>query len=204
MVDKAAMEALLSSLIQQLHLKGVTVEFFITPQGDRKQTLLLKVPLKAIAILQNERNSIVIALPDLYPKNKAFPHISFQELEIGIYKILDDALRSKGIDDTRLKSRFKVFCFKHDLEALILAADDDALKSRLGVKTLVRDWTIPVEDQNQDKPPKKVVEQLFENYQLTYRGTVDAPIILGASNYQDIATRCPQCFKPFIDFLESL
>ena len=34
--------------------------------------------------------------------------------------------------------------------------------------------------------------------------TVDAPLIMSAANYQEIAARCPQCFKPFVDFIEGL
>jgi hypothetical protein len=37
-----------------------------------------------------------------------------------------------------------------------------------------------------------------------YKGTIDAPLILGNSNYTTIAQRCPQCFKPFVEYLESL
>lgn len=170
--DKTAMEALLRSLIERKLQQGVSIEFFITPEGDKKESVLLKVPLKAINILRNDPHSIVIALPDLYPKNKAFSHETFQELERGVYKVFDENLQTKEIDDTSLKPRFKVFCFKHDLEALILAADEDVLKSRLSVTTIVKDWIIPVENQNHDKPPRKVVERLFEKSNLIYKGTV--------------------------------
>ncbi len=33
---------------------------------------------------------------------------------------------------------------------------------------------------------------------------IDAPLILGAARYSEIADACPQCFKPFVDYLESL
>jgi hypothetical protein len=96
-----------------------------------------------------------------------------------------------------------VFCFKYDLEALILAAEE-ALKDRLGAKSLSVTWRIPVEDQNHNCPPKHIVEELFTKHGKRYQGTVDAPLILGASKYQDIAERCFQCFKPFVQFLASL
>jgi hypothetical protein len=143
-------------------------------------------------------------MPDLYPKNKAFPHESFEELQAGILKNFEGALQSRGRKgEARLKERFKVFCFKYDLEALILAAEE-ALKDRLGAKSLGVAWRIPLEDQNHNHPPKHIVEELFAKHNKRYQGTVDAPMILGASKYQDIVERCFQCFKPFVQFLASL
>jgi hypothetical protein len=52
--------------------------------------------------------------------------------------------------------------------------------------------------------PKRIVENVFISCNDKYRDTIDAPIILGSAHYQDIANACPQNFKPFIDFLESL
>ena len=113
------------------------------------------------------------------------------------------AVPEGGGDDDRLKDRFRVFCFKYDLEVLILASEE-ALKTRLGIDHLEVTWQIPVEDQDHDQPPKKIVETLFKEYGIRYKGTADAPLILGQSNYLDIADKCPQCFKPFVDFLTSL
>lgn len=129
----------------------------------------------------------MVAIPDLYPKNKAFPHETFEELQTGILKNFEDALQSRGRrGDVRLKERFKVFCFKYDLEALILAAEE-VLKGRLGAKSLSVTWRIPVEDQNHNRPPKHIVEELFTKHSKRYQATVDAPLILGASDYQAIA-----------------
>jgi hypothetical protein len=68
-------------------------------------------------------------------------------------------------------------------------------------------WTTPVEEQNHENSPRKIVEQLFKNYGKRYNNTVDATVILRSDVYQkiqEIAERCPQCFKPFVEFLESL
>jgi Domain of unknown function (DUF4276) len=183
---------------------GIDIAFFETPQGDRKESVLRKVPVRAVNILLNETDSIVVALPDLYPKNKGFPHETFEELEKGIIKNFEDALRRKGVsDDKRLLARFRVFCFKYDLEALVLAAEE-ALMSRLGLKKLDIIWKKPVEEQNHNRPPKFVVEDLFKNNGDRYEETVDTPLILSASSYSEIMNRCPQCFKPFVLFLENL
>jgi len=202
--DRAAMLALLDPLLKQKRQGGVSIDFFESPEGDKKASVLTKVPKRAAAIIRNDPSALVVAMPDLYPKNKVFRHETFEEMKAGLLKNFDDALQSKGRKtDAWLRERFKVFCFKYDLEALILAAEE-ALKDRLGVTALARRWRVPVEDQNHDCPPKRIVQELFEKCGKRYQGTVDAPLILGASRYQEIADRCPQCFKPFVQFLAGL
>jgi hypothetical protein len=198
------MEALLRHLLEQKRQEGVDIKFFDSPKGDKKASVLTKVPRKAVNILLNDPHSIVVAMPDLYPKNRVFPHETFEELRSGILKNFDDAWKkSKKKMNSRLKERFKVFCFKYELEALILAAEE-ALKKRLGTESLDVRWQKPVEDQNHDQPPKQIVADLFKKYGQRYKETVDAPLILGASQYQQIADRCPQCFKPFVEFLAGM
>lgn len=118
-------------------------------------------------------------------------------------KNFSHALQKKGIQDERLKERFKVFCFKYEMEALILAAES-ALRDKLGVTSLAVTWTIPVEDQNHDRPPSEIVEQLFRDSGKGYNKTVDAKLILGKTSYQEIADKCTQCFKPFVEFIEGI
>lgn len=203
------MEALLVKLINKKSEEGVSIEFFPIKGGnndrggDAKKELLLNAPTKAVNILCNSPNSIAIILPDLYPKNKGFLHENFQQIEKGIMNNFSQALEKKGIQDERLTERFKVFCFKYEMEALILAAES-ALQGKLGVTSLAVTWTIPVEDQNHDRPPSKIVEQLFKNSGKGYKKTVDAKLILGNTSYQEIADKCPQCFKPFVEFIEGI
>jgi hypothetical protein len=204
--DKYAMEALLESLIIEKLQQGVSINFFPIKGdnndrgGDAKKELLLNAPKKAVNILCNDPNSIAIILPDLYPQNKGFSHKTFQELEAGIMDKFSQALEKKPIQDKRLQERFKVFCFKYEMEALILAAES-ALQSKLEATSLTVTWQMPVEDQNHDLPPSKVIEKLFKDSGKIYKKTVDAKLILGNASYQEIADRCPQCFKPFIDFI---
>lgn len=207
--DKNAMEALLAKLIDNKLEAGVSIEFFPIKGGDNdrggdaKKDLLLNAPTKAVNILCNNPNSIAIILPDLYPKNKGFPHETFEQLERGIMNNFSQALQKKGIQDERIAKRFKIFCFKYDMEALILASES-ALQTKLGVTSLTVTWQIPVEDQNHDRPPSKIVEQLFRDAGKTYKKTVDAKLILGNTSYLEIAEKCSQCFKPFIEFIESI
>ena len=202
--DRAAMEALLAPLLSGLQQRGVGVHFYDAPSGDRKKAVLLKVPERAVSILRNRPDDLVVALPDLYPKNHGFPHSTPEELVEGISQQFRAILVRKGLDDgERLESRFRVFCFKHDLEALMLAAFEP-LKARLGAPGLRRTWSLPVEDVDHGRPPKRVLEELFREHGKSYRETVDAPLILSGASYQTLAEECPQCFQPFVRFLESL
>lgn len=202
--DKLALSALLSPLIEQKQKEGVSIIFFETPEGDRKISLLTKVPNRAVNILLNDPTAVVVAIPDLYPKNKGFPHETYPELVQGLTANFELALqRKKQMPDERLNLRFKVFCFKHDLEALLLAAEE-ALLAQFGGAPLQVSWRIPVEDQNQDHPPKFVIEEIYRRHGQKYQGTVDAPLILRGIDYHTIANRCSQCFGPFVDFLEGL
>lgn len=207
--DKLAMEALLRPLIEVKLQQGIKIEFIPTKGtnndrgGDAKKDLLTKIPIKAVNIINNIPNSIVVVIPDLYPKNKGFPHETLPELEQGILQNFQQTLQSKGINDHRFQERFKVFCFKHDLEALILAAESE-LRTVLGVDSLRRIWTIPVEEQNHNVPPRDIVEKIFRECGKKYDGRLDAPKILANARYQDIAELCPQALKPFVQFLENL
>lgn len=203
--DKAAMEALLSPLLERKNEQGVRISFFEAPSGDKKKSVLIKVPIKAVNILRNDPEAVVVALPDLYPRDKGFPHQSFAELRAGIMENFRKALQKKNVTEDRgISDRFKVFCFKHDMEALILAAED-SLERRVGRPrlSLLRDWIRPVEDQDHDRPPKRVVEELFLQRNRKYRDTVDAPMILAGVPYREIADKCSQCFRPFVEFLET-
>ena len=198
--DRLAMEELLTDLLRRLQTAGVAVKF-IPAEGKRK--LMLKTPGKAANILGHDPYAVVIALPDLYPPNIALKHTTFDELSRALQQEFEAALARKRLDDRQLYNRFHVFCFKHDLEALVLAAESQ-LASRLSVQAVTRTWTKPVENQDHNTPPKRIVEQVFEAHGNKYRDTVDAPLILGAARYSESAAACPQCFKPFVDYLESL
>lgn len=202
--DKYAMEALLRPLIETKEQEGVRITFVQAPPGDAKASVLTRVPKRAVNILLNDPEAIVVAMPDLYPKDKAFPHETATELVAGIRCNFRQALAAKGgAQDPRLEARFKAFCFKHDLEALILAAGP-ALDTRLGLSALPKQWRVPVENQDHDNPPKFIVRRLFNECGKRYVETVDARVILGMCRYQDIAAKCPQCFGPFVDFLSGL
>jgi hypothetical protein len=194
--DGKVLETLLERVICQAQAKGNSLHFY--PMGG-KGPLLNKGPLKALNILRNKPNSHVFLLPDLYPKNIFFEHQTFQQLKTGLDKQFA-ALLNKKKGDKRLLSQFHVFCMKYDLEVLLLASET-ALKKKLNTDTFSRSWKRPVEDQDHDLPPKRIVEQLFRDCGMKYIDTIDAPMILAEVDYRELMVACEQQFKPFIEQL---
>ncbi len=190
------MRRLLEGVIESASKMGNRVDFF--PMGG-KEPLLKKGPIKAFNILRNKPGSWVFLLPDLYPENKPFKHTTYQELKNELEKKFIFELQGKHGDD-RLKNRFIVHCFKYDLEVLLLASEK-FLMERLGVSKFSRKWTKPVEDQNHNHPPKRIVEALFNDSGKKYKDTVDAPWILERSDYILLKDICYQNFKPFLNDL---
>ena len=92
---------------------------------------------------------------------------------------------------------------------LLLAAQKE-LRSHLRTTDQLGKWRSPVEDQNQQRPPKHIVEELFRTKSKTkhaYRDTKDASAIL--RNVTDIKTiifnasnqiKCP-VFKSLLDWI---
>jgi hypothetical protein len=207
--DRRAMSNLLAPLIARKQRERVKIDFVVLRKGDGKKNILIKVPKQAALTIINDPEAVVVAMPDLYPYNKGFPHTSYQEMKTGIIntftKELEKKTGGKGGKQLiqRYEDRFHVFCFKHDLEALILAAKKE-LCDRLQVENIKVIWKLPVEDQDNNNPPKRIIEELFKQHNQKYQGTADAPLILGAADYIELCEKCPQCFKPFVEFLESV
>jgi len=198
--DQLSMEKLLAGAIEKGAELGNAIGFY--PLGG-KEPLLKKGPLRALNILRNKPNSWVFLVPDLYPANKPFPHDSYNDLKKELEQYFLRELEKKGCDK-RLKDRFIVHCFKYDLEALLLASEMFLMK-RLGVSKFTQKWVIPVEDQNNQTPPKRIVEALFYDAGKKYKETSDAPWILERSDYEKLKERCPQNFMPFLkDLLDIL
>ncbi len=84
---------------------------------------------------------------------------------------------------------------------LSLLASEEILLDRLKTKKLSRQWTVPVENQDHNQPPKRIVETLFSAAGVKYKDTADAPWVLERSDYRDLMNKCDQNFKPFIEDL---
>ncbi len=201
--DRDAMVQLLAPLIEAKRRLGVSIRFHPAGKGDAKKFLLLQLPARAANTSLNTPADVVVVVPDLYPQNHGFDHRTADELRAGVQRLFRSALPKDRRDDVRLLHRFRVFCFKHDLEALVLAAERQ-LAARIGTADLKRDWTIPVEDQNHNRPPKHVVRDLFRRHDQSYQEAADAPLILANANLAELVKDCPQCFAPFVKFLEGL
>lgn len=205
--DKDALTATLGPLIARKAAEGVAVKFVRVAdsenRGHNKRALLTRYVRKAVDILRNDPTAVVAMMPDLSPPNVAFPHRTPEELDSGLRAAFNAAVSAKHVGEGPLSARFQVFCLKHDLEALVLASEEQ-LAARLGVAELKRTWTVPVEDQDHDAPPERVVERLFRDRDMRFVNTVDAPLIIGNTLYTILAERCPQCFRPFVEFLEGL
>lgn len=194
--DQLGMRELFADIIDIANKNGNSVDFYPL---NGKEPLLNKGPKRAINILRNRPNSYVFLVPDLYPPNKPFPHVNYNELKDELKKRFDQELRRKGCDD-RLSDRFFVHCFKYDLEALILASET-AFLARMEKSQFSRSWTKPVENQNHNNPPKRIVEALFSDSGMKYKDTADVPWILKRSSYPELIGKCSQNFKPFVEDL---
>ena len=194
--DQLGMRELFANVMEIANKSGNTIDFYPL---NHKESLLNKGPTKAINILRNRPNSYVFLVPDLYPPNKPFPHVNYVELKNELNKRFNDELNRKKCDK-RLTDRFFIHCFKYDLESLILASEN-ALLSRLNRSKFSQSWIRPVEDQDHNNPPKRIVETLFRDAGLKYKGTADVPWIFRRSGYRELMRKCPQNFMPFVEDL---
>lgn len=200
--DRDSLRVLLASLITQAAQNGCLIQF-IPMEG--KRPLITKVPLRAVNILRNNREAQVFALPDLYPPNVVHPHSSSDQLKQALIDEFRNECNRLKVDPITLLGRFHVHCLKYDLEVLLLAAEEQ-LQRRLGLQTFPAKikWRKPVEDQDHLRPPKRVIEELFQHTKRRYIDTVDAPLILEGADPFNIASKCTQCFKPFLNDLSKL
>jgi len=198
--DRDGLGAVLRPVIDAGRAKGVGITFH--PQGS-KDTLLDDVPRKAAGHLAEHPADWVIVAPDLYPMARYSgarnAHACFEDLDRLLQSRFESRAAKLGLS-VDVRRRFRVHCLKHDLEALLLAATDQ-LRQRLKTDDLLKNaWRKPVEDQNDDRPPKRVVEDLFRKYRKKpdYIDTVDAPWILQRATLAAVERTCSQRFAPFV------
>jgi hypothetical protein len=204
--DRTALEKLLRSLLDQGKRNGVGICFI--PLGN-KDKVLHDSPRKAADHLADAPEDWVFAVPDLYPMARYEGTGDAHGSLAGLRKLLLERFTERA-DRLRLpeavRPRFRVHCLKHDLEVLLLASPE-ALRQRLKTQDQLRGvWRQPIEDQNDARPPKRIVEQLFDKYRRkpAYQDTVDAPWILERARLEEVRKACPQCFAPLVTELEAL
>lgn len=201
--DAEALRALLRPIIENGRANGIGIAFV---HKGSKDGILGEVPRIAANHLKQNPGDWIFALPDLYPfsEHGAHKHSSFDEMEKRLRSKFEACARDVGLSKSALR-HFRVHCLKHDLEVLLLAAPTE-LSKRLKTPDKLRDWwRQPVEDQNGNEPPKRVVQKLFTKYlERKYQETVDAKWILERADLAAVEAACSQHFKPFVQKLRDI
>lgn len=201
--DVQALSSLWRDWKQKLNAKGWGLQFISL---DDKSKYFRKIGHRATEKLVHDTRDLVVGLPDLYPNrdyaNTAYKHANLKELQAVQRRLVKQNLQEKvrPTDVDSYIARFYPSALKHDLEVLLLAATSQ-LQSRLKMRNRPRGWRHPPEDQNQNKPPKKVIDELFQkNLKRSYREITDSVAILGNADLQEVAGQCP-AFRAVIDWI---
>lgn len=202
--DRDALRGLLRSVLAEGQRRRVGIQFI--PLGDKAKILDTSAG-KAARHLAEHPEDWVVALPDLYPMAQydetPNEHRSFADLERLLTERFTREARRHRVT-VQAQAHFRVHCLKHDLEVLLLACPDQ-LRQRLGTDHALGQWRSPVEDQNDQQPPKRIVEALFKKYRPKgYVETVDAPWILERASLEAIIAKCPQRIAPFVAELQRI
>ncbi len=203
--DVQALSALWSGWKQKLREKGWGIQLIPL---ENKSNFFRKFGPRATEKLLHDTRDLVVGLPDLYPNqnyvNTRYKHDNLQELQ-GVQKsLVNESLSSqqkvRRTDIDGYRTRFYASALKHDLEVLLLAATSQ-LQSRLRMQNSPSGWRRPPEDQNQNRPPKKIVEGLFRRHlRRPYREISDSDAILRNADLREVAEQCP-AFRAMIDWI---
>ena len=204
--DVGALSALWSGWKEKLRDEGWGIQLI---HLENKSNYFIKIGHRVTEKLLNDPSDLVVGLPDLYPnQNYAttdYRHNNLKELQNVQNRLVNESLSSeKKVREADVDShmaRFYASALKHDLEVLLLAATSQ-LQSRLNTQDNLSGWRRPPEDQNQNKPPKRIVEELFSKYRKrqSYNDVVDGPAILRNADLQEVAEQCP-VFRAMINWI---
>lgn len=210
--DRIALNTLWATWRVSLQTVGWGIQIIVL---DSKSKFFRKIGHRAAEKLMNNEDDLVVGLPDLYPNheyiNSEYRHADLAELKMVqtrlVEKALTDVFHMSQMEREEALKRFLPTAFKHDMEMLLLAAREE-LRVVLGTHENLGNWLHPVEEQNQMKPPKYVVDGLFHAKKGTrYRDTIHAKAVLG--RVADIRTilyhngnqlQCPR-FKELMDWI---
>lgn len=201
--DEAALRALLGPYLRQCRQAGWGVRFAVM-RG--KVRLLKDIGRYCAAVLAAEPLDHVVAMPDLYPTSgmpSGLEHASHEQL-CGLLR----GLVGQSLPQREPLQRFHAHPFRYDMECLLLAVPD-RLRRRLGTSdSIERTYRHPVEDQDDDTPPKRKVEQLFlskHRRRAHYEDVVDAPAVLAGVSLPSLcgSPELPR-FGEFLDMLQTV
>jgi len=210
--DRIALDTLWANWRKSLGGAGWGIQ---TIPLDNKAKFFRKIGGRVAEKLKNNDDDLVVGLPDLYPNREyvgtGFEHRNIEELKTVQTKLVKEELtRVFGLSPTQIQKvleRFHPSAFKHDMEMLILAAREE-LCAVLGTRDALGNWRHPVEEQDQTKPPKYIVNELFRTKKgMRYRDTVDARAVLArVTDIRNILYQNreqPQCplFKHLMDWI---
>jgi len=207
--DKDALSALCRNWRQDLRTRGWGIEFVSL---KNKSEYLRKIGPRATEKLMNDKHDLVVGLPDLYPnrhyEHTKYSHNSLQELKHLQTQLVKRSLQMNvgpGDSDSRI-SRFHASALKHDLEMLLLAVPRH-LQTSLRMKNAPKGWRLPPEDQNQNNPPKNIVEKLFRIHRKqSYLEAKDGHAILRNVDISEVLydergqEQCPT-FRAMLDWI---
>ena len=207
--DVKALSALLNGWKQNLSTKGWGIQ--VIPL-DSKSKYFRKIGPRATEKLANDARDLVVGLPDLYPNrdyaDTEYKHDNLEQLRDLQTRLVKQSLQQevrRGDVDSHI-ARFYPSALKHDLEVLLLAATSQ-LQSRLKMSNKPSGWRRPPEDQNQNKPPKRIVEELFQReLKRSYRENTDSHAILREVGLREVVfdehgtVQCP-AFRAMIDWI---
>ncbi len=207
--DVGALSALWSGWKEKLGEKGWGIHLIPL---ENKSNYFRKIGPRATEKLMHDTSDLVVGLPDLYPNqnyaNTDYRHNDLQELRDVQERLVNQSLQQKvrEADVDSHMVRFYASALKHDLEVLLLAATGQ-LQSRLKMRNKPSGWRRPPEDQNQNQPPKRIVEELFRRHiGKSYRENVDSYAILSKANLREVVfdehgtIQCP-AFRDMIDWI---
>jgi hypothetical protein len=215
--DVRALEALFSEWRMRLRAdrKGIQV---IDLQDKSKY--LRKFGRHAAEKLAGNPTDVVVGLPDLYPSVATGPsqyqHSTLEDLMAvqlqEVHTALVDVFHMNKSQAESCLDRLHASALKHDLEMLLLAAEP-YLAQTLQKQGSLGNWRHPVEEQNFDRPPKRVVEEVWRRHspkKHAYRDTLHAQQVLkkAAGNIgsllhdKDGKEECP-VFKQTLDWISA-
>ena len=202
--DVQALSALWSGWKQRLGKKDWGIQ--LIPLAN-KSNYFRKIGPRAVEKLVHDTRDLAVGLPDLYPNrdyaNTDYRHNNLQELQDVQARLVKQHLQQqmgRRADVDSYIARFYASALKHDLEVLLLAATSQ-LQSRLKMSNRPSGWRRPPEEQNQDRPPKRIVEALFQReLKRSYRENTDSDAILRDADLREVAKQCP-AFRAMIDWI---
>lgn len=185
-----------------------------------KPNFMKKIGPRAAATLLMSDQNYVVAIPDFYPNSQfqgpPYQHANLPQLKTVLSDLVKDSLINKfncpHNNIQNILNRFYPTAFMHECEVLLLAVFTK-LAQYIECTNLNKRWNTNIEQQNQNNPPKKIIQEIFRTKSRTkraYREITDGPAIMRlVRSINEILydssgkVQCPE-FKKLIDWILKL